>query len=97
MESTGERRHSRYIFEPDREAVLSALTELYIENTVYSVLLEAKSGEHASRMAAMTAASDNTDALIGELTLELNHARQSAITTEISEIVGGAAALNARK
>lgn len=83
----------KYIFEPDRKSLLDALVELYISNTVYSVLLEARTGEHASRMTAMTAASDNTDELIAELNLKLNHARQSAITTEISEIVGGAAAL----
>lgn len=82
-----------YIFEPDAKTVLDALVELYISNTVYSVLLEAKTGEHAARMTAMTAATDNTEELISSLTLELNHARQSAITTEISEIVGGSAML----
>ena len=81
------------IYEPDAETVLERLTELYLETTVRSTLLEARTGEHASRMTAMTAAADNTEELIGELTLELNHARQAAITTEISEIVGGAAAL----
>lgn len=82
-----------YIFEPDEESVLSSLVELYISNTVYSVLLEAKAGEHSARMTAMTAATDNTEELISSLTLELNHARQAAITTEISEIVGGSAML----
>lgn len=82
-----------YIFEPDEKTVLDALVELYISNTVYSVLLEAKTGEHSARMTAMTAATDNTEELISSLTLELNHARQSAITTEISEIVGGSAML----
>ena len=67
--------------------------ELYLETTVHETLLEARTGEHAARMTAMTSASDNTEELIQELTLELNHARQAAITTEISEIVGGAAAL----
>jgi F-type H+-transporting ATPase subunit gamma len=81
------------IYEPDRETVLERLTELYLETQVHAALLEARTGEHASRMTAMTAAADNTEELIGELTLELNHARQAAITTEISEIVGGAAAL----
>lgn len=90
---SGIRSEVKYIFEPDRKSLLDALVELYISNTVYSVLLEARTGEHASRMTAMTAASDNTDELIAELNLKLNHARQSAITTEISEIVGGAAAL----
>lgn len=83
--------HGEYIFEPDEESVLSALIELYISNAVYSTLLEAKAGEHSARMTAMTAASDNTDELISSLTLELNHARQAAITTEIAEIVGGSA------
>lgn len=83
--------HGEYIFEPDEESVLSALIELYISNAVYSTLLEAKAGEHSARMTAMTAASDNTDELISTLTLELNHARQAAITTEIAEIVGGSA------
>ena len=82
------------IFEPDRVTLLHTLTELYLQNTVHAVLLEARTGEHASRMTAMTAASDNTEELIDDLTLELNHARQAAITTEISEIVGGAAALS---
>ena len=81
------------IFEPDEQAVTERLVELYLESRVHAVLLEARTGEHAARMTAMTSASDNTEELIAELTLELNHARQAAITTEISEIVGGAAAL----
>lgn len=82
------------IFEPDRETLLNTLVELYLDNSVHAALLEARTGEHAARMTAMTAASDNTEELIGDLTLELNHARQAAITTEISEIVGGASALS---
>ena len=85
---------SDYIFEPDAESLLNTLVRLYIDNTLFSVMLEARTGEHASRMTAMTAATDNTDELIAQLNLSLNHARQAAITTEISEIVGGAAALN---
>ena len=81
------------IFEPDAETVLERLSELVLKTQVHAALLEARTGEHAARMTAMTAAADNTEELIGELTLELNHARQAAITTEISEIVGGAAAL----
>ena len=83
----------QYIFEPDRASLLDSLVELYIGSTVYSTLLEARTGEHASRMTAMTAAADNTEALIAELNLKLNHARQSAITTEISEIEGGTAGM----
>lgn len=90
-----EKAHSaaEYIFEPDRASLLNSLVELYIESTVYSTLLEARIGEHASRMTAMTAATDNTEELISELNLKLNHARQAAITTEISEIEGGTAAM----
>lgn len=82
-----------YIFEPDADSIRRQLERMYIENSLYSTALEARRGEHAARMAAMTAAADNTDELLKELELQLNHARQASITTEISEIVGGAAAL----
>ena len=88
---------SNMIFEPDRDALLDALVEMYLDNSVHAALLEARTGEHSARMTAMTSASDNTEELIGELTLELNHARQAAITTEISEIVGGASALSSKQ
>ena len=81
------------LFEPDRAAVLEGLLDLSLLARVHAALLEARTGEHAARMTAMTAAADNTEELIAELTLALNHARQAAITTEITEIVGGAAAL----
>jgi F-type H+-transporting ATPase subunit gamma len=84
-------------FEPDKDTVVERLTRLYIDYFVYSVVLEAKVGEHSSRMAAMTAATDNTEKLTAKLTQELNLARQAAITTEISEIAGGAAALAENK
>lgn len=90
MEEDGEKK---YIFEPDRESLLNTLVDMTLKNTVHAALLEARMGEHSARMTAMTAAADNTEELIGELTLELNHARQAAITTEISEIAGGAEAL----
>lgn len=83
-----------YLFEPDQETILENVMQLYLNNTVYSVMLEARVGEHAARMTAMSAATDSTSELIGELQLQLNRARQGAITTEISEIVGGAAALH---
>ncbi len=84
---------SDIIFEPDRDSLLNVLLDMYINNTVHAVLLEARTGEHSARMTAMTSAADNTEELINDLTLELNHARQAAITTEISEIAGGAEAL----
>lgn len=85
------------IFEPDPETLLERLTELVLQNTLHAVLLEAKTSEHTARMTAMSAASDNTDELIAELSLKLNHARQAAITTEITEIVGGSNALHQRQ
>ena len=87
----------RYILEPDGKALVDELVRLYLFNTVYAVLLEAKTGEHSARMTAMTAAADNTEQLLERLNLELNHARQSAITKEITEIVGGANALKDSK
>jgi F-type H+-transporting ATPase subunit gamma len=82
-----------WFYEPDWESLLNTLVDMAFNNTVHAVLLEARTGEHSARMSAMTAAADNTEELIGELTLQLNHARQAAITTEISEIAGGAEAL----
>ena len=86
-----------YLFEPDRASIMENVVQLYVNNTVYSTMLEAKVGEHASRMTAMSAATDSTAELIGTLQLHLNRARQAAITPEISEIVGGANALKLSK
>lgn len=88
----GDTENKKIIFEPDGLSVLKELTEIYFINKVHAVLLEARAGEHAARMTAMTTASDNTDELIAELNLKMNHARQAAITTEISEIVGASSA-----
>ena len=74
--------------------MLSQILPLYLANQVFSALTEAKAGEHGARMTAMSAASDNASALVGRLDLEYNRARQAAITNEITEIVGGANALN---
>jgi len=93
----GEKTRQGYLFEPDRKQVLDQLVHLYIDHMLCSVLLEAKTSEHAARMTAMPAASDNADELIAELRLKLNHARQAAITTEIAEISGGAAVLEQDK
>ena len=95
-EAKGESPHE-YIFEPDEATILENVLQLYVNNTVYSVLLEAKTGEHAARMTAMSTATDSTRELIAALQLHLNRARQAAITTEISEIVGGANALKKNK
>ena len=82
-----------FIFAPDKNSVLDSVLRLCLNNELFSVMLNARCGEHSSRMTAMTAATDNTKELIDKLGLSLNRARQAAITTEISEIVGGAEAL----
>lgn len=82
-----------YIYEPDAATVLEHVLGRYIESVVYQGVLENLASEHAARMVAMKSASDNANKVIGELTLVYNKARQAAITQEISEIVGGAAAV----
>jgi F-type H+-transporting ATPase subunit gamma len=82
-----------YIYEPDAQAILDHVMTRYVESLVYQAVLENLASEHAARMVAMKAASDNATKLIGTLTLIYNKARQAAITQEISEIVGGAAAV----
>ena len=82
-----------YIYEPNAEAVLTELLPTYVESTVFRAMLEAKAGEQGARMTAMDSATKNAKDMINKLTLSLNRARQAAITKEISEIVGGAAAL----
>jgi F-type H+-transporting ATPase subunit gamma len=82
-----------YEFEPDADTVLNALLPRYVENIVYTALLESAASEHAARRRAMKAATDNAEELIRTLTRQANQARQAEITQEISEIVGGADAL----
>jgi F-type H+-transporting ATPase subunit gamma len=82
-----------YLYEPDAETVLDHVLTRYIESLVYQAVLENLASEHAARMVAMKSASDNATKAIGSLTLVYNKARQAAITQEISEIVGGAAAV----
>lgn len=84
---------SSYEYDPNEEQILKVLLPQYAESLVYGALLDAKASEHAARMTAMKSATDNADELIDELTLSFNRARQAAITQEITEIVGGAAAL----
>ncbi|MEY3952256.1 MAG: hypothetical protein RL320_1058 [Pseudomonadota bacterium] len=82
-----------YLYEPDAEAVLSDLLVRYVESVVYQAVSENLACEQSARMVAMKAASDNAKTLIGSLQLTYNKARQAAITKELSEIVGGAAAV----
>jgi F-type H+-transporting ATPase subunit gamma len=85
--------HWDYIYEPDAKVVINDLMVRYIESLVYHAVSENIASEQSSRMVAMKSASDNAKNVIGELKLVYNKARQAAITKEISEIVGGAAAV----
>jgi F-type H+-transporting ATPase subunit gamma len=82
-----------YTYEPTAEAILGRLLPRYVEATVFGILLDASASEHAARRRAMKAATDNAEELTRVLFRRANQARQAEITTEISEIVGGAEAL----
>lgn len=82
-----------YEFEPSEEEILEVLLPQYVESLIFGSLLDAKAAEHAARMTAMKSATDNASDVIDDLSLQYNRARQAAITQEITEIVGGAAAL----
>jgi F-type H+-transporting ATPase subunit gamma len=82
-----------YIYEPDPKAVLDQLLVRYLETLVYQAAADNIASEQSARMVAMKAASDNARNIIDELQLVYNKSRQAAITKELSEIVGGAAAV----
>jgi F-type H+-transporting ATPase subunit gamma len=82
-----------YIYEPDAAEILDNLLMRYIESQIFQATVENVASEMAARMVAMKSASDNAGSLIDELQLIYNKARQAAITKELSEIVGGAAAV----
>ena len=85
--------HWDYIYEPDAKLVIDDLMVRYVESLIFHSVAENMASEQSARMVAMKAASDNAKTVIGELKLVYNKARQAAITKEISEIVGGAAAV----
>jgi len=82
-----------FLYEPNREEVISTLIPLFIESQIYRALLESVASEFGARMTAMDSATTNARDMIGALTLQYNRARQAAITKELMEIVGGAEAL----
>ncbi len=86
-----------YEFEPEPAGILASLLPRYAESRLYAAMLDAAASEHAARQRAMKSATENAGELIKKLSLDMNQARQSAITTEIMEIVGGAAALAEEK
>jgi F-type H+-transporting ATPase subunit gamma len=87
------KHHWDYLYEPDAKQLLEGLLVRYVESQVYQAVVENNAAEQAARMIAMKNATDNAGDLISELQLIYNKARQAAITQEISEIVGGAAAV----
>ena len=87
------RKNWDYLYEPDARAVLEQLLTRYVEQIIYQAVAENIASEQSARMVAMKAASDNASSVIDDLTLVYNKARQAAITKELSEIVGGAAAV----
>ena len=86
-------RFPLYEFEPDADTVLDALLPVYIESRIFNALLQSAASKHAATQKAMKSASDNADTLVRDYTRLANNARQSEITQQISEIVGGADAL----
>jgi F-type H+-transporting ATPase subunit gamma len=87
------RRNWDYLYEPEARVVLDQLLTRYVEQIIYQAVAENIASEQSARMVAMKAASDNASSVIDDLTLVYNKARQAAITKELSEIVGGAAAV----
>jgi F-type H+-transporting ATPase subunit gamma len=92
-DSRASRKNWDYLYEPDARAVLDQLLTRYVEQIIYQSVAENIASEQSARMVAMKSASDNASSVIDDLTLVYNKTRQAAITKELSEIVGGAAAV----
>ena len=90
--SASERAFEEVIFEPAPEEILRGLMARYLRARMFWAVMQASASEHAQRVAAMTAASDNAEEMIRDLTLDYNKARQAGITKELTEIVGAAEA-----
>jgi len=92
-DKAAQRKNWDYIYEPESRVVLEQLLTRYVEQIIYQAVAENIASEMSARMVAMKAASDNASSVIDDLTLVYNKTRQAAITKELSEIVGGAAAV----
>lgn len=90
---TGDKKKSDFIFEPNQEVLITELMPKILNTQLYKSVLDANASEHGARMTAMDKASDNANELLKTLKISYNRARQAAITTELTEIVSGAAAL----
>jgi len=96
LEPEGDELFLDYLYEPSPQEILEAMLQKHLNTQMWEVLLDSNAAEQAARMTAMENATDNAKELIDELILERNRARQTMITKEISEIVGGAEALKSR-
>lgn len=86
--------NSTYEYDGNIEEILNMILPIYIENLVYGFVLDSKASEHASRMNSMKKATDNATEVVGKLELLYNRARQQAITSELTDIIGGASVIN---
>lgn len=94
VQSANKGQKSDFIFEPNKEELIAELMPKILNTQLYKAVLDANASEHGARMTAMDKASENANELIRSLKISYNRARQAAITTELTEIVSGAAALN---
>ena len=90
---TGSKKNADFIFEPNKEVLVAELMPKILNTQLYKAVLDGNASEHGARMTAMDKASDNANELLKSLKISYNRARQAAITTELTEIVSGAAAL----
>jgi F-type H+-transporting ATPase subunit gamma len=90
----GNKKKTDFIFEPHKETLVAALMPKILNTQLFKAVLDANASEHGARMTAMDKASENANELLKSLKISYNRARQAAITTELTEIVSGAAALN---
>lgn len=93
----GEVKNVDYLYESGLEKTIDTMLPMYLEDMIYGIILDAKTSEHSSRMNSMKNASDNADEVIGKLQILYNRARQSVITNELIDIIGGANAIGGKK
>ena len=93
VENTAKKANTDFIFEPQKETLIAELMPKILNTQLYKAVLDANASEHGARMTAMDKASENANELLKSLKISYNRARQAAITTELTEIVSGAAAL----
>ncbi len=92
-EKTDNKANADFIFDPNRDELIAELMPKILNTQLYKAVLDANASEHGARMTAMDKASENANEMLRGLKISYNRARQAAITTELTEIVSGAAAL----